>query len=427
MQDVVIVGGGMAGYSLAIALGRQGVQVTLVERETQLPRLVKGELLQAYGVELARDLGILPLLLEAGGHQLTHYRRWNMQHEVNFPLDEREPACALAIEQDHYLQALQDAATATPNVRVMLGVRATGLLHRETGVAGITTQAQDGSAGELSARLVVGADGRQSHVRKWGDLPATSRTDHFVCSGRIRLETPPGPACYWAQFAFGEAAVGVPFANGTMRVYLEFGKEHLPEFQADAPRAWEQRLPRLPFVQGPFAVLPETVQTCGALDLVCQQVVADGLVLAGDAAGVLDPIGGQGLELAVHDAWLLAQLIPHWLQGPHMRQEVLRTYEVMRQDLFHRCRAMSQQLGDSVRASGVMLWVTGRIYRRIGVNNRFRDYLRTDVYGQPRALTPGVLLRQAVGWPLPAGAAPTMAELLAQEQAALHAHRGTPA
>ena len=68
--DVVIIGGGIAGASLALVLARTGMSVTLVERETAFRDRIRGDSLFPWGAALAQDLGIHDLLTEGSSRPL---------------------------------------------------------------------------------------------------------------------------------------------------------------------------------------------------------------------------------------------------------------------------------------------------------------------------------------------------------------------
>src|SRR4051794_41699800 len=66
--DVVIVGGGIGGASLAYALARGGMGVTVLEASEEYEDRVRGESMQLWGVKEARDLGVETVMLDAGAH-----------------------------------------------------------------------------------------------------------------------------------------------------------------------------------------------------------------------------------------------------------------------------------------------------------------------------------------------------------------------
>ena len=67
-SEVVVVGGGIGGASLAYALARAGVGVTVLEASTEFADRVRGESMQAWGLKEARELGVEHVLLDAGAH-----------------------------------------------------------------------------------------------------------------------------------------------------------------------------------------------------------------------------------------------------------------------------------------------------------------------------------------------------------------------
>ena len=67
-SDVVVVGGGIAGASLAYALAREGLGVTVLEASTEYEDRVRGESMHTWGVNEARELGVESVLLDAGAH-----------------------------------------------------------------------------------------------------------------------------------------------------------------------------------------------------------------------------------------------------------------------------------------------------------------------------------------------------------------------
>src|SRR5437764_262783 len=66
--DVVVVGAGIGGSSLAGALSREGLGVTVLEATTEFPDRVRGEAMHVWGVQEARDLGVEDVMLDAGAH-----------------------------------------------------------------------------------------------------------------------------------------------------------------------------------------------------------------------------------------------------------------------------------------------------------------------------------------------------------------------
>ncbi|HEY7044978.1 MAG TPA: FAD-dependent oxidoreductase, partial [Nocardioidaceae bacterium] len=76
ITDIVIVGGGIGGASLAYALAREGLGVTVLEASTEYEDRVRGESMQVWGVKEARDLGVEQVMVDAGAHIATVWRQY---------------------------------------------------------------------------------------------------------------------------------------------------------------------------------------------------------------------------------------------------------------------------------------------------------------------------------------------------------------
>src|SRR5215510_1875409 len=75
-SEVVVVGGGIGGASLAFALARTGLGVTVLEASTEFTDRVRGESMQAWGVKEARNLGVEQVLLDAGAHIIPVWKQY---------------------------------------------------------------------------------------------------------------------------------------------------------------------------------------------------------------------------------------------------------------------------------------------------------------------------------------------------------------
>jgi 2-polyprenyl-6-methoxyphenol hydroxylase-like FAD-dependent oxidoreductase len=166
VADVVVVGGGIGGASLATALAQAGVGVTVLEATTEFPDRVRGECLQAWGVKEARALGVEATLLDAGAHVSPIWKQYGegVGGETILPMASMVPEISGTLNLRHptACQALIEEA-AKAGATVVRGVRDVKLTADPSPVV---TYAIDGEMHEAEASLVVGADGRTSTVRK---------------------------------------------------------------------------------------------------------------------------------------------------------------------------------------------------------------------------------------------------------------------
>jgi len=166
--DVVIVGAGIAGASLATVLARSGLEVVLLERQREYSDRVRGEYMAMWGVLEARELGLEDVLASTGAVTA----RYSVPYDELLPPAGAEAAVrdmstllpgvagALCASHPNACQALAEEAarsgakvvSGVANVRVEAGTRP-------------SVSFQNGAAREVRPRLVVGADGRTSTVR----------------------------------------------------------------------------------------------------------------------------------------------------------------------------------------------------------------------------------------------------------------------
>jgi menaquinone-9 beta-reductase len=307
--DLVTVGGGVAGSTLAKAMAERGHRVLVIERETRFRDRVRGEFVFPWGVAEAKELGVHETLLQAGGHQPTYWAEYAGPDPLprrDFVRDTPQRLGGLCIFHPRMQEALIQAAEAA-GAEVRRGVRVRQLAPgREAKV-----QLEGGSGGvEVSARLVVGADGRASMARKWGGFLAHKDRRGNLFTG-VLLENVPASAessiCMFNPFQ-QRMVLYLPQTGNTGRAYLASrseegmrlsGNSHFELFLQECRRS------------GLAAGLLDGARQAGPLatfeggDSWVEHPYKDGIVLVGDAAGTSDPTWGQGLCLTLRDVRVL--------------------------------------------------------------------------------------------------------------------------
>lgn len=167
--DLVIVGGGIAGCSLATVMARAGAGVLVLERQSEYRDHVRGEILWPWGVRVARLLGVEEPLLDAGAQVI----RWFDLYDEGTSEPTREDAGtalrgidgSLNIGHPSACVALAEAAASAG-----ADVRAAAREVRVTSEASPSVEwlEPDGTRRQMRCRLIVGADGRRSSVRASG-------------------------------------------------------------------------------------------------------------------------------------------------------------------------------------------------------------------------------------------------------------------
>ena len=312
--DAVVVGGGLAGSALADQLARSGHRVLVLERETKFKDRVRGENMMPWGVSAAQRLGFLDDLLAARGHRAPHWRVYAMGNALP-PRDLRSttPDGQTMLNMFHPdLQETLIARASASGATVLRGATVLGL-DAGPGRSPSVTFEHNGTTQTVSARIVVGADGRASQMRGWAGFEVQRNPDLLTIAGTLLEGTSiPDDAAHFCIGA-GIATFWAPLGNTRSRTYFVYpgvagrrglsGKHKVAEFlqavqSVGIPQEWLDGAESI----GPLAEFE------GA-DKWVQSPAKHGVVLIGDAAASSDPSWGSGLSLTLLDVEHLANAL----------------------------------------------------------------------------------------------------------------------
>jgi 2-polyprenyl-6-methoxyphenol hydroxylase-like FAD-dependent oxidoreductase len=317
MAQVIVVGAGPAGASLAFVLARCGVEVTLLERQRDFAREFRGEVLLPGGIEALEQLGLGEVLARtprSDPESLAVYLNRQPLLDIATGPDFFRGRLPAPLSQPALLEGIVAEAEKLPSFRLLRGSGVRDLLHEDDRIAGVRAQTDQGPL-ELRAPLVVGADGRASMVRRRGGFRATARDlpmDIVWCK-LPEWEPLRGARAYLGRghllIAYrswdDRTQVAWAILKGTFGELRRRGIEHWVEEMAEhvSPDLGAHLRDSLESISQPFLL------DCQA-DCV-ERWSAPGALLIGDAAHVMSPVGGQGLNIALRDAVVAAnQLVP---------------------------------------------------------------------------------------------------------------------
>lgn len=307
--DIITVGGGLGGASLAKAMAEQGARVLVIERETKFKDRVRGEGMTPWGCVDAEKLGIYDLLTSSCGHELPWWDNYigpmQIAHrDIIGTTPGGKPGLAF------YHPAMQEAllgAAEDAGVEVRRGIRAKNVTP---GLPPAVTLERNGGTEELTARLVVGVDGRGSVVRSWAGFAETQEKEHLLIGGTLfeGMSAPDDTVRLVMDVQRGHAAILFPQGGKRARAYYVCGASEGIRLQGekDIPRLIEDAITTgMPaeYFEGAEAVGPLATFD-GAASWV-EHPYKDGVALIGDAAASSDPSWGQGLSLTIRDARVL--------------------------------------------------------------------------------------------------------------------------
>ena len=332
--DITIVGGGLAGSALAKGMAEHGARVLVLEREMEFRDRVRGEAIMPWGVPELRALGLYDTVLNAGGHPLAFWDGYQDGSRSGHRNLERTTACREPVLacfhpnlQEALLQAAIDAGAEVRRGARLLDITGNGnpspfiipsplVVPAKAGIHSMTV-AFDGRTEVVSARLVVGADGRTSQVRMLGGFQVRHDPDGNMVAGILLdgVTAPDDATLAGMKSENGLFVLLFPQGNGQARAYVCFRAQENFRLQGQQDLV---RFLELTSRAGAPAEFYADAQPVGPLATFSGAAVwadrpfKNGIALVGDAAAVADPTWGQGLSMALANARELRdQLIKH--------------------------------------------------------------------------------------------------------------------
>ena len=332
--DVAIVGGGMVGGALALGLAQHGFTVTVVEQAsppafdpTSDPD-VRVSALSTASVSLLRGLGVWEAVLDMRAHPWRRLETWEWEtaHVAFDAAELKLPLLGYMVENNVLQLALWQALEAHPQVTLRVPASLTALQRHQTHSV---LHLDNGDT--LTAKLVVGADGANSRVRKLAGIGIHAWNYRQSCMLiTARCEDAPGDST-WQQFTPSGPRAFLPLSGEWASLVWydsparirQLRSLSMPQLQQEIVRHFPSRLGNVtPVATGAFPLTRRHAL----------QYVQPGLALVGDAAHTIHPLAGQGVNLGYRDVDALLDVLTRarshgeaWADKP-----VLKRYQTRR-------------------------------------------------------------------------------------------------
>ncbi len=308
-----IVGGGPAGAILALLLARQGVEVTLLEAHLDFERDFRGDTIHPAVMEILDEIGLAERLLKLRHTKLSTFglqtRAGTLR--LKFAFGKTKFPYITVIAQSRFLEFITEEAKRYPNFTLIMGAQVDELVEKDGVVRGIRYRASNGSH-EIQAALIVGADGRFSRLRK--------------LAGFELVKTSPPIDVLWFRLTHGEndtiESLDARIGNGLFLIFIDrfdywqvgcvIPKDGYQQLRSAGLDHLRQALAKtVPELAARFDELKEWKQLA-VLSVESSRLkrwYKPGLLLIGDAAHVMSPAGGIGINYAISDAVVASNVL----------------------------------------------------------------------------------------------------------------------
>jgi 2-polyprenyl-6-methoxyphenol hydroxylase-like FAD-dependent oxidoreductase len=311
--DCCIVGSGPAGAVLSLLLARQGISVYLLETHKDFDRNFRGDTIHPAIMQIMEELGLSNSLLQLPHTKIHRIQMKTSQETITFADFSRLKTAypyIMMLPQARFLEFITQEAKKYPNFHLILGANVQELITENGIIQGVRYRGQGGWH-EVRATLTIAADGRHSKLRQLGDFES--------------VETSPPMDVLWfrlprqrEEFAGGMAL----FSSGNILAMLDRGDEW--QIGYVIPKGSYQQMRATGLAELKKSIIDTVPELSDRIELLqdwskiaflsvessrVKRWYRPGLLLIGDAAHVMSPVGGVGINYAIQDAVVTANIL----------------------------------------------------------------------------------------------------------------------
>ena len=333
--DVLVIGGGPGGSTIAALLAEQGRSVVVLEKDRH-PRFHIGESLLPFNVPLLDRLGVLAEVQRIGMPKFgiefvspQHAKSSFLEFSNGWHRDMHYSFQVRRAEFDHVLLRNAERKGAV----IVEGCRVTAVEFPPTGGVEVQSLRDDGRATAWRARFLVDASGRDAFVaaklrtkRRNRRHQSAAIFGHFSDAERLPGRAAGNISIFW--FTHGWFWF-IPLSDGTTSVGVVCHPDYLRRREVDVTEHFLQQIALCPALAARLqrATLTQAATGTGNYSYNCERMHGERYILIGDAAGFIDPVFSTGVYLAMHGAFLGADAVATCLDQPARAHQAMRRFE----------------------------------------------------------------------------------------------------
>jgi flavin-dependent dehydrogenase len=339
--DVLVIGGGPAGSTVAALLAERGRKVVLVEKDHH-PRFHVGESLLPHNLPLLDRLGVRDQIETTAMHKhgiefVSPYHGKSVRYDFAKALDKRFPY-AFQVRRSSFDHIMLKNAAAK-GAEVIEGCRVSGVDFAEAGPARVTAKDEDGTQREWRADFVVDATGRDTFLaQKLGVKARNPRNNsaalfgHFAGARRLEGKAEGNITIVWFDngwFWF------IPLSDGTTSVGAVCPAPFFKNRTTDLKSLFFEVIATCPEIADRLkdaTLVDDAVTATGNYSYLCTATTGRNYIMVGDACAFIDPVFSTGVYLAMQSGFWAADAVDEILRAPAKAPRLLRRYEAANRD-----------------------------------------------------------------------------------------------
>ena len=371
--DVAVAGGGLAGLALSIQLSRKGYSVILLEKEQYPFHKVCGEYISYESWDFLQDLGV-----DLDGLNVSHIKRLQVSAPNGRILEHDLPLGGFGISRYVLDQALAGIARSS-GVTIEENTKVNDISFYGSGFAVMTSKKN------YWAQIACGAFGKRSNIdigwKRRFAMVTKSKLNNFVgVKYHIRTSFPTDTIALH-NFYNGYCGISKIEGDKYCLCYLTNG-ENLLQSQNSIPVMERNILMKNPHLKRIFnesEILYQSPLTISRISFDKKKQVERNVLMIGDAAGMITPLCGNGMSMALHASKLAAEQIDLSLQDRITRQQMEQEYTRLWQQQF----AKRLQMGRIIQRFFGHTWLTNSFVAISRSSPRFVNFMVRQTHGAP--------------------------------------------